>query len=50
VSPGVRHGHAAIFGPLPATGDDPDHSLEERRFATFGMWSSGSLPVVAHLE
>jgi uncharacterized DUF497 family protein len=35
---------------LSATGDDPDHSLEERRFVTFGKSSSGRLLVVAHVE
>jgi hypothetical protein len=33
---------------LSATGDDPDHSLDERRFVTFGNSSSGRLLVVAH--
>jgi hypothetical protein len=39
-----------FFDPLSATGDDPDHSLEERRFVTFGMSSSGRLLVVTHSE
>jgi uncharacterized DUF497 family protein len=39
-----------FFDPLSATGDDPDHSLEERRFVTFGMSSSGRLLVVTHME
>ena len=38
-----------FFDPLWATGDDPDHALDERRFVTFGM-SSGRLLVVAHAE
>jgi uncharacterized protein len=33
-----------------ATGYDPDHSIEERRFVTFGVSSSGRLLVVAHAE
>jgi hypothetical protein len=42
---------ASVFlDPLSATGDDPDHSLEERRFVTFGKSSSGRLLVVAHVE
>ena len=41
---------SAFFDPLSATGDDPDHSLAERRFVTFGMSSSGRLLVVAHTE
>ena len=39
---------SVFFDPLSATGDDPDHSVEERRFVTFGMSSSGRLLVVAH--
>ena len=51
-----RHGisfdeaSTVFFDPLSATGDDPDHSLDERRFVTFGMSSSGRLLVVAHRE
>jgi uncharacterized DUF497 family protein len=41
---------SAFFDPLSATGDDPDHSFDERRFVTFGMSSSGRLLVVAHTE
>ena len=32
------------------SGDDPDHSLGEGRFVTFGLSSSGRLLVVAHTE
>jgi len=35
---------------LSATGDDPDHSLDERRFVTFGVSSLGRLLVVAHVQ
>lgn len=38
----------AFFDPLSVTGEDPDHSLEERRFVTFGISSFGRLLVVAH--
>ena len=41
---------SVFFDPLSATGDDPDHSLEERRFVTFGMSSSGRLLVVTQME
>lgn len=42
---------ASVFSdPLSATGEDPDHSDEERRFVTFGVSSSGRLLVVAHAE
>jgi hypothetical protein len=47
---GVSFHEAAsvFFDPLSATGDDPDHSVDERRFVTFGMSSSGHFLVVAH--
>ena len=35
---------------LSATGDDPDHSVDERRFVTFGRSSAGHLLVVAHVQ
>ena len=37
-----------FFDPLSATGVDPDHSVGEARFITFGISSSGRLLVVAH--
>jgi len=48
---GVSFQEAAsvFFDPLSVTGDDPDHSLEERRFVTFGTSSSGRFLVVAHV-
>ena len=47
---GVSFDEAAsvFFDSLSATGDDPDHSLDEKRFVTFGMSSSGHLLAVAH--
>jgi hypothetical protein len=49
---GVSFDEAAsvFFDPLSATGDDPDHSLDEGRFVTFGTSSSGRLLVVAHAQ
>ena len=49
---GVSFGEASsvFFDPLSATGDDPDHSADERRFVTFGVSSSGRRLVVAHVE
>ena len=41
---------SVFFDPLSATGDDPDHSVGERRRVTFGVSSSGRLLVVAHAE
>ena len=34
--------------PLSATAADPDHSVGERRFITFGLSSEGKLLVVSH--
>jgi uncharacterized DUF497 family protein len=41
---------SVFFDPLLATGEDPDHSFEEKRFVTFGLSSSGRLLVVAYAE
>lgn len=35
---------------LSVTGPDPDHSIGEERFVTFGVSTSGRLLVVAHTE
>jgi uncharacterized protein len=35
---------------LSQTGEDPDHSVGEERFVTFGVSSRGRLLVVAHTE
>jgi uncharacterized DUF497 family protein len=49
---GVSFAEAAsvFYDPLSATGDDPDHSADERRFVTFRVSSSGRLLVVAHAD
>ena len=39
-----------FYDDLAATGDDPDHSLGERRFITIGVSSSGRLLTVAHSD
>jgi uncharacterized DUF497 family protein len=39
-----------FFDPLSATGTDPDHSIGESRFITFGLSSAGRLLVVAHTD
>jgi len=36
--------------PLSATGADPDHSIAEDRFVTFGVSELGRLLVVCHTE
>jgi hypothetical protein len=41
---------SVFFDSLSATGDDPDHSADERHFVTFGVSSLGRLLVVAHAE
>ena len=42
---------ATVFrDPLSATAPDPDHSLDEERFMTFGVSTSGRLLVVAHAD
>jgi uncharacterized protein len=35
---------------LSVIGNDPDHSIDQRRYVTFGVSSSGRLLVVAHAE
>jgi uncharacterized DUF497 family protein len=35
---------------LSATGPDPDHSVGEERFITFGVSTSGRLLIVGHTE
>ena len=40
----------ALMDPMSATGVDPDHSLGEERFVTFGVSKRGRLLVVAHTE
>jgi uncharacterized protein len=40
----------ALKDPMAATGCDPDHSVGEERFVTFGVSESGRLLVVAHTE
>jgi hypothetical protein len=52
----VKHGvsfheAATAFGdPLAITYPDPDHSIGEERYVTFGRSASGHLLVVAHAE
>ena len=38
----------ALRDPLSATTRDPDHSVEESRFVTFGVSSDSRLLVVSH--
>ena len=49
---GVSFEEAAsvFFDPLAYTFDDPDHSVGERRFLTFGLSQTGRLLVVVYSE
>ncbi len=40
----------ALGDPMAATGADPDHSLTEERYVTFGVSEKGRLVVVSHTE
>ena len=45
------HEAATVFGdPLSITYDDPDHSIGEYRFITFGLSRFNRLLVVSHTE
>ncbi|MDO9558900.1 MAG: BrnT family toxin [Syntrophales bacterium] len=39
-----------LSDPLAATGADPDHSITEERYVTFGVSERGRLLVVAHTD
>jgi uncharacterized DUF497 family protein len=42
---------SSVFGdPLSDTFDDPDHSIDEKRFLIFGLSEQGRLLVVAHTD
>ena len=40
----------ALSDPMAATGADPDHSIGEFRYVTFGILDRGRLLVVAHTK
>jgi hypothetical protein len=40
----------ALSDPMAATGADPDHSMTEQRYVTFGVSEKGRLVVVSHTE
>ena len=45
------HEAATVFrDSLSVTGADPDHSIGEHRFVTFGISEKGRLLVVSHME
>jgi len=39
-----------LSDPMAATGTDPDHSISEERYITFGLSEKGRLVVVSHTE
>jgi uncharacterized protein len=41
---------SVFLDPLSATGNDPDHSMDQRRFVTFGLSSARRVLLVAHAE
>ena len=45
-----REAVSALEDPLSITFRDPDHSLDELRFLTFGQDASGRILVVAHTD
>ena len=47
---GVSFDKAAsvFFDPLAVSGNDPDHSIDESRYVTFGLSSRGRLLAVIH--
>ena len=40
----------ALSDPMAVTGVDPDHSITEERYVTFGVSEKGRLLVVSHTE
>lgn len=49
---GISFGEAAtVFSdPLSITYPDPDHSIDESRYITIGLSSSGKLLILAHTD
>ncbi len=45
-----EEGATALSDPMAATGADPDHSITEQRYVTFGVSEKGRLLVVSHTE
>jgi uncharacterized protein len=45
-----REAATVLRDPLAETGPDPDQSLDEERFVTFGVSTGGRLLVVAHTD
>jgi len=47
---GPEEAATAMSDPMSATGIDPDHSITEDRYITFGISERGRLLVVSHTE
>ncbi len=45
-----KEASTALSDPMAATGIDPDHSIGEFRYITFGISNNGRLLVVSHTE
>ena len=45
---GFEEASTVFRDPFSATGADPDHSLGEQRWVTFGVSDSGRLLVISH--
>jgi uncharacterized DUF497 family protein len=45
-----REASSVFFDTLSVTGEDPDHSVDERRWVIFGLSSAGRLLVVSYVE
>lgn len=45
-----EEGATALSDPMAATGADPDHSITEQRYVTFGVSEKGRLVAVSHTE
>ena len=44
-----REASTVFFDSLSVAGEDPDHSLDERRWVMFGMSSAGRLLIVSYV-
>lgn len=47
---GFPEASTVFLDPLAVTFPDPDHSVQEQRFLTFGMSARGRVLVVAHAD
>lgn len=45
-----REASTVFFDSLSVTGDDPDHSVDERRWVIFGISSAGRPLIVSYAE